>query len=270
MCALKLNEVKLGPIRKGGFIISYTGTIPNGAKLTLCLSNCKNNYQIDMTGRNQKNILGSDNLAAFLACIRMNNLWGKKAKCSLMVSLNKKVIETVESPEFDCPVRPYVGRLNPTDVGVEVTNPNKPKYTGNGKGRMLYMPSIDQCYYFSYDGKFETNNLNRGYDCITYAGAAFGVNPSTEAMSAYGTRLADHLGATQCMLENKTGDEIKEYFTNNPRGTFLMWSDSHVVIIHNSFVHEFSQSRDGYVSTSISNWWFGSKRYWVRKPRKQF
>jgi hypothetical protein len=135
---------------------------------------------------------------------------------------------------------------------------------------MFHMPAIDGCYYFAWGGKFETSDLMRGFDCTTYAGAVFGVDAATGALSGYGTQLANHLHATQCNLENKTGADITAYFIRNPRGTFLMWSDSHVVIVQNALVHEFSQTRGGYAATPIAAWRFGSKRYWIRKPQKQF
>jgi hypothetical protein len=168
---------------------------------------------------------------------------------------------------FDAPVRPYVGQLGPR-LGAAATGPPL-RYTGNGTGRMLHFPVIDGCYYFSYNNVFETEDRMRGFDCTTYAGAVFGVDASTGALNGYGTKLANHLGALQCDLENKTGDEIKAYFSKNRQGTFLMWNAHHVVVVVNGTVHEFAQSRGGYSATSVDIWGFHG-RYWVRKPRTQF
>lgn len=88
-------------------------------------------------------------------------------------------------------------------------------------------------------------------------------------MSLYGTQLADYLGAVPCGLENKTGEKIKAHFAGMPTDTYLMWSAHHVVVIVNSQVHEFSQTRHGYVVTHIQNWHFGGN-WWVRKTRQQF
>lgn len=267
MGALQVKDVKLGAINKGGYIISYTGSFPTGTTLTLCLSNPRQG--LDVTGRNANDLLGPDNMPRFLALIGNGQLWGKRARCRLIVSKAGQVVAEALSPPFDCPVRPYFGVLTPSSVGNGGTGP-KLRYTGNGTGRMLRMPAIDGCYYFAWAGRFETSDSMRGYDCTTYAGAVFGVDAATGAMSGYGTKLANHLGASQCNLENKTGDDIRKYFSGSPRGTFLMWSDSHVVVILNAVVHEFSQSKGGYAATPIAFWGFGSKRYWVRKPQKQF
>jgi hypothetical protein len=267
MSTLQLKDVKLKAIKNGGYIISYSGNVPSGATLTLYLSNPTQG--LDVTGRNANDLLGYDNMARFLACIGKEQLWGRRAQCRLMVSKSGQVVAEAQSPPFDCPVRPYVGVLAPSSVGDGGVGP-KLRYTGNGTGRMLHMPAIDGCYYFAWAGKFETSELMRGYDCTTYVGAIFGVDSATGAMGGYGTHLANHLGASLCNLENKTGDDIRKYFSENTRGTFLMWSDSHVVVVHNTVVHEFSQSKCGYVATPISSWGFGVKRYWVRKPLRQF
>lgn len=73
---------------------------------------------------------------------------------------------------------------------------------------MFYQPSIDRKYYFAYGGKFETDNTMRGFTCITFIGAVCGVDPSSGAMGAYGTQLANHLAATMCDMENKKESDI--------------------------------------------------------------
>jgi len=267
MSTLTLNEIKLGAIRKGGYIIGYTGSVPSGATLSLCLS--KPQLAFDVTARNSQDLLGADNMSRFLACIGAEQLWGKTAECRLIVTKSGRAIAEAKSRRFDCPVRPFVGKLSPSDVGIGGVGPRL-RYTGNGSGRMLYMPAIDNCYYFAWGGRFETSDSMRGYDCTTYVGAVFGVDPATGAMSGYGTQLANHLNASQCNLENKTCEQIRKFFSDRGHGTYLMWSDSHVMIVQHGVVHEFSQGKSGYVATPVATWGFGSKRYWVRKPQVQF
>lgn len=263
---LKLNPISPGLIRNGGYIISYTGNLSPGTTLWLGLPDLQ--HAVDVTKRNQKDLLNATNLPQFLSFIGRQKLWGTQGTCRLFVMRGSTVLEQSNEQRFDCPVRPYVGRLCP-ELGKGDTGPQL-QYTGVVNGRMLYQPAIDGCYYFAYGGKFETDNRMRGLNCITYAGAVFGVDPACGAMSCYGTQLANHLGAQPCDLENKTGQEIKAYFVRSPKGTYLMWSSTHTVIVVNGMVHEFSQGRGGYVSTSIQQWGFGSARYWVRKTLQQF
>jgi hypothetical protein len=263
---LKLNTVSLGRIRNGGYLVGYEGNIPSGASLLLSVSD--EQHTLDVTRQKQGDILDARNMSAFLALIGNQKLWGTQATCRLLTVSGGKVVGRSNEQTLDCPVRPYVGRLAP-ELGRGDTGP-KLQYTGVSNGRMLFQPAIDGCYYFAYGGKFETDNLMRGLNCITYAGAVFGVDPASGAMSGYGSHLAAHIGAVRCGLENKTADEVKVYFRTNPRGTYLMWSSTHTVIIVNGMVHEFSQSQGGYASTSVERWRFGVSRYWVRKTPKQF
>ena len=87
-------------------------------------------------------------------------------------------------------------------------------------------------------------------------------------MSAYGTKLADHVGAKKCDMEEKQGPAIKKFFSKpeNRSGIYFMWSSGHIVIVDGGQVHEFT-NRDGggYKTCDINDYPFrksGSKSYW--------
>ena len=139
-------------------------------------------------------------------------------------------------------------------------------------GRMLHIPAIDGCYYFAYANRFETKNAMRGFNCITYAGAVFGVDAAASGhpMSAYGTQLANHCQCIPCDLENRTVAEVRGFFAKHPAGTYLMWSEHHTVVVVNGTVHEFREKRRGYNVEPIAQWQHHDERWWVRRTPKQF
>jgi hypothetical protein len=277
--SIKLNSIKLQPIIKGGYLVSYTGSVPTDSRLMLAVSNSLSTASnitsaIDVTHQPASHLLNMTNLPSFLALVGKHGLWGTKGYCSLIIAKAGAVVAKSNVETFVAPVRPYTGKLGPF-IGRPDSGP-KYQYTQNPNGRMLHIPAIGGCYYFEIDAGpnkhcFETNNNMRGLNCITFAGAVFGVSASTGAMSGYGTKLANHLGATQCNLENKSDTEIRAYFAKHPTGTYLMWSATHVVVVVNSKVYEFAHSKHGYAGDQpIEKWNFYNSRHWVRKTPKQF
>ncbi len=273
MSALTLHPITLGPISKGGYVISYEGTIPPGASLLLGVPDVL--HSIDVTRQNPKDLLTPANLPVFLARIgNRRTWWGTTGHCRLFLTRGGSVIAQSNEQPFDCPVRPYVGSLRP-ELGRGDGGPPL-QYTGTPPrypdGRMLHVPAIDGCYYFAFANRFETRNAMRGFNCITYAGAVFGVDAgaSTRPMSVYGTQLANHCGCIPCDLENKTLEDVRGFFAKNPRGTYLMWSEHHTVVVVNATVHEFRERRRGYNVEPISRWAHHDVRWWVRRAPKQF
>ena len=261
-----LDPVRLGPIRNGGYIIGYDGAVPNRSTLLLGLPDV--DHSMDVTGRKQKDLLGPDNLPTFLSLIGKQKWWGMKGRCTLFVMNGDTVVTRSTEQLFDCPVRPYVGPLRP-EMGKGDAGPAL-KYTGVSDGRMLFMPALDGCYYFAFNGRFETENDMRGFNCITYAGAVLGVDPSTKAMAAYGTQLANHCGCVPCNLENKSLADVRAFFAKNRVGTYLMWSEHHTVLVVNGMVHEFRQLLGRYNTQPVGEWTHSDSRWWVRKTPKQF
>jgi hypothetical protein len=266
-------QVSPGRIKAGGYVISCEGAVSPGAKLLLGVPDVQSS--MDVTGKNPKDLLNSANLPLFLSLIgKQKTWWGTKGRCCLFVMRGGSVIAQSNEQSFDCPVRPYVGPLRP-ELGRGDAGPPL-QYTGTPPkypdGRMLHIPALDGCYYFAFGGRFETNNAKRGFNCITYVGAVFGVDATEESkpMSSYGTRLANYCGCVPCDVENKTLPDVRAFFAKNRTGTYLMWSEGHIVIVVNGTVHEFREKRRGYNVEPIATWEHRDDRWWVRRPATQF
>ncbi|MGE0646136.1 MAG: peptidoglycan-binding protein [Nitrospira sp.] len=280
---LKLKPISLGKIDRGGYIISYEGEVPPPPvyKVLLCVSNPlytndvpgkiltgeNRKHCIDISGRNKSDVIGPDNLPAFLQQMEVPPLWGGKAHCRLYVLRQDDTIVSCSNIELlDCPVRPLKCELTP-ELGRGDDGPSL-AYTGIQTGRMLHHVPINKGYFFKYAGKFETTNDMRGLNCITYVGAVYGVDSSTGAMGSYGTQLAEVIGATKCDMENKKEADIKAFFSGHTKETYIMWSSSHVVLVVSGVVYEFSESKGGFVVTPVDDWNFHGKQYWIRKSPK--
>jgi hypothetical protein len=264
--SVKLHPIHLKKIKEGGYRISYTGKAPANSRLLLLIN--EQLPGVDVTAAPPHDLLHAANLPAFLACIGNLKLWGQEAGCRLFAVQGGQTSAISNGEKLACPVRPYVGRLGP-ELGRPDSGP-KLNYTGVQDGRMLAQPAIDGCHYFAYGGHFETSNDLRGLNCITYAGAVFGVDPASGALRGNGAKLSDYLRAEPCGLEMKTGVEIKQFFSEKPHGTYLVWNAHHVVVLWAGKVYEFSQSHHGFRVTPIPAWHFASPPFWVRRTPKQF
>lgn len=216
----------------------------------------------------------------------------------LYVVLNDQVISESNMQILNCPVQPHNGKMLPLD---EVNNGRKLTYQGdpdageNGEywGRMFHQIAGYDGYFFRYLSSLETDNAKRGFDCITYAGAACGASIHRMKASA---DLAASLDATACSvetsvekpgtkgapptvtkataaLENAELKYVKEFFRTNTTGYFLMWSTGHIVLVGNGVVHEFTPKAgiSGYAATPVQTWLetTKAKKLTVRKlPKK--
>lgn len=264
---LTLKPIALGKIRNGGYVIAFDGDVPAASSLWLSVGDTDN--VMEVSGANHKDLLNFTNLPRFLTLIGRKRLWGTTAKCRLIAKRGTSVVEQSNEQTFSTPVRPYVGRLAPTlgshaPLSYTGTPPHYPD------GRVLHVPAIDGCHYFAYGGKFETDNKKRGFNCITYVGAVFGVDSSSGAMSAFGTQLAVHCGCAPCDCENKPLDDVKRFFKKNVAGTYFMWSEHHIVLVVNAVVHEFREKRGGYNTQPVADWDHRDNRWWVRRSLRQF
>lgn len=268
--SVSLNPIRHLPISQGGFSISYRGKAPSGTTVWLGLPDATN--AIDVTNKPQSAIIDSANLPRFLSLIGHQHAWGSSQQCRLFVRRGSELIAQSQQLRFDCPVRPYVGRLEPSlgkgDAGPPLRYTGTPPHYPDG--RVLRVPAIDGCHYFSHKGFFETDNNKRGFNCITYVGAVYGVDVKSKAMSAYGTQLANHCGCTIIGCENQTLDKVKAFFIAHPRGTYLMWSSHHIVIVVNAVVHEFREKFGRYNSQPIAQWTHRDNHWWVRKSMQSF
>lgn len=271
MNTLRLRPISLGKIRNGGYVIGYDGTLPVGARLRLGLPDLNNS--IDVTGRTKDDLLDFTNLARFLTCIGLNKTWwGRQGRCKLYVQVGQNVVAESNEQSFVCPVRPLVGRPSPA-FGRGDSGPML-RYTGTppkyADGRYLFVPEIDGCHYFAFGGRFETDDAKRGFNCITFVGAVFGVDVNSGAMSSFGTQLAQHCGCTATDCENKSLAEAKAFFDQHPAGTYFMWSAHHIVLVVNGVVHEFREKFGRYNMQSINAWSHHDSQWWVRRSVKHF
>jgi hypothetical protein len=271
MTPLTLRPIALGKIRHGGYVVGYDGTVPVGARLHLGLPDLNN--AIDVTGHSKDDLLNANNLPLFLACIGRNRTWwGGQGRCRLYVKVGTNAVAESNEQTFSCPVRPLVGRASP-ELGRGDNGPLL-RYTGTppnyADGRYLFVPAIDNCHYFAYGGRFETDDNKRGFNCITYVGAVFGVDVNSGAMSSFGTELAQHCGCTATECENKSLADAKAFLASRRVGTYFMWSAHHIVLVVNGVVHEFREKYGRYNAQSVAAWSHGDNHWWVRKSLRQF
>ncbi len=276
-----LSPISMDRITRGGYKISYIGeTLPFPYRQLLGVSRSayafpdgsqlvdESKFCIDLTGRNPNDLIDVDNLPHLLDLFRRWSSWGLELSCKILVVRSGSIISSSNSEAIKCPVQPYEGELKSPSTAVKLgIGDNGPRftYTGIQTGRMLHHKKIDGKYFFKYGGLFETSNLMRGFNCITYIGAVFAVDSASRAMSYRGGELAKYLKAEKCGMESKKSAEIKEFFAENPKGMYLMWSMGHVVLVIDGVVHEFSQSKGGYASTKAANWGYGIHFYTIRK-----
>ena len=73
------------------------------------------------------------------------------------------------------------------------------------------------------------------------------------------------LGARKVDMESKKGDEVVEFFTRGKgkTGTYIMFSEKHVMAVINSVVYEFTYG--GFKKTKIASRKLSKLPYWVRK-----
>ncbi|HYA98100.1 MAG TPA: hypothetical protein VEH49_08400, partial [Methylomirabilota bacterium] len=281
--------------KQGGYVVSYEGSIPpSGYQLYLSVSRgaCITSGDqfdpssgcIDVTKRPKNDLICWDNLPDLLTIIGQQGLWSSPATVALCVTRNRMVISYSNVQFMSCPIKPFAGRLRSCLEAVSADHYNFGEdggsppllYTGNpngsGGGSFLLIPPIDGDYYFltptactdgSAHGRFAVANDRRGLDCITFVGGVLGADADTGNMANTGKELAEYLQSESCNMENKSGDELKQFFSDHPDGTYIMWSGGHVVLVVDAVIHEFTFG--GYKRTAIENW-SPTKKYSVRKP----
>ena len=268
---LVLEPIYLGDIRKGGYLIKYDTSTKEGiptSKYKVFLGLSSQTHLLDVTACNNRDIMTSKNLPDLLKLITELEQWGSLIVCRLYLKRDSQVISQSKQQNLTAPVKPYKSSLEPSLGSTAGLN-----YTGNGTGRMLHVPAIDGKYYFHYKYKFVTKVSERGFDCTTYVGVVYGVDAyagGVKPMSEYGTQLANYVGTTKCDMEGKKDNDIKAFFEKNNKGTYMMWSSRHVVLVEDAKVHEFSESKKGYNTDPVSDWNFHGATYWIRKVDKAY
>lgn len=249
---LKLGAIKLTGISQGGYEIGFTGDVPEGYTALFAVGG--DQQTLDITKG-----YDSGKLTDLLDAIDAANAWGTQADCYVTLAKGGKVTGPKSNVvKLTCPVAPHAGGL-----GLDALGKSEYVYCGNGHGRIL-STSIGGKYYFKYGGKFETDPKMRGFDCISYVGSAYGMQGS---MNAYGSQLAQAMGASEVDMEAKMKDEIVPFFTtgDGKSGTYIMFTERHVVVVKGGSVYEFSESKKGFAKTAAASWGYANLPHWIRK-----
>jgi hypothetical protein len=184
-------------------------------------------------------------------------------------------VSTSEVQLLPAPVQPHNGRLLALD---RLNNGPKLTYQGDATGyhgRMFAQIPGYSKYLFIYHytisggGQLETDQQYRGFDCTTYVGTTCAGSNMHMAASE---DLANSLGASPVsitrVVKDKKGKEttqviqlektepanVKEFFAGSPRGYYLIFSNSHIVLVAEGVVHEFAESKSGYDATEVTRW----------------
>ena len=176
---------------------------------------------------------------AVLAAIDQFGKWGQEIQ--LWMVAEKNGVPAVQTPpvKYLTHVKPFYGKLTISSISADQPQMT---YPGNGCGRLLSR-SINGRYYFVYGGKFETNNLMRGFDCTTFPMALFAVHRRLPG-KGYGKDLGDLLGVSKCDLEQIKSADLKKRFTEDtiPVGVYLLFSEGHVLLYNSdiNMLYEFN------------------------------
>lgn len=225
-------------IDNGAYQIKVVGAVPPGGAVFLCLESAQN--RVDITG-------GYDRakLPALLKAIAALGKWGTTIRAWAVIEQNGKFVCESPAQNLLCPVKPFDGPL--TFDGMKAANPWL-TFAGDGYGRLL-TDAIDGKYYFRHGfltqgGTLETKAVRRGFDCTTFPMALFQKN--INMIGKDGTPLAVALGAQPCDMELKYESQLKKFFADseNANGLYFMWSEGHVVLVKNAFIHEFTNRLD--------------------------
>ena len=270
----------------GAFLIKYTGqrppepyrvllnltsiappTLLPGKPLGQEAANC-----MEVTTRPSTGLLSKENLAEFLALVEKRKVWGdKKAAIRLVVIRDDQVVSVSTHKVFNAPVQPWAKAVEPKEIGKGDDGP-KLQYIGTGDapfiGRYFYSKPIGGKYYWKYGSELVTEDKYRGFDCITFVGSLYLMEPTSGADNPFANsqNMADALGAeavewTDAKKQNHVkegeakGSVIKKFFAEpDHNGTYLLWKGSHITLVIDKTVYEFGHSAGGYKETAVSSW----------------
>ncbi len=272
---LKLASITADSISKGGYKIIATPVIPDKPfQVLLGLSPYVGDC-IDVTGRPKEYLMTPALLTDLLRIIQRKNCWSTSIEVRLYVTCGQVAVSKSLPKKLPCPVQPHNGQLLPLD---QANNGPALRYLGDSEtgpfyGRFLTEHPLGFFLfdYFTKSAILETDPTKRGFDCVTYCGAALN---SSRDHRAEASDLAASLGASTIefeiqdqapagkktplkrtiTLERADPADIKLYFATDRPGTFLVYSTGHVVIVRNNTVHEFAYSKQGYRETPVLDW----------------
>ncbi|MBI5179431.1 MAG: hypothetical protein HZA04_09270 [Nitrospinae bacterium] len=286
---LTLKSISLTYIRNGGYAIAYSGFVPPASYKVLLYPEGRGQrsyYELpddalDITKPGLNNAKATvrlkveTTLPGLLKLIEQENAWGGwlPFKAHLVNAANG-VVTSSNDMILQCPIKPYAG---PIQLAMAQNGPPM-YYTGKTTGRYFWPSPFGGKRFFSYGGKFETEMAKRGFDCTTYVGTVLGLNPLAGQMAGDGLDLANLAGAEIVRYEYAPGQTkemesinsktLKEFFSKNAEGAYIVWSAGHVMLVRDAVVHEFSipDGLPGYYQRKVADRpWQSGTTYSVRK-----
>jgi hypothetical protein len=253
---LKLVGIRLASLRanRGGYRVDFEGELPVQSYTLHLLVPPTSSVRLPEGAipLSRKGELDRNGLVRLLAAIDTLRAWATASEGCLVVARDDGAVVTQSNVQsFDCPIRPYSGRL--VSNLAELDPPMD--YTIETEAAFFTIPPIGGSYYFIYGGLLVTDPAMRGFDCTTYAGSVLGVDARANdlPMGGTGETLANHLEAEAVGLESASDQAIRSFFATHTQGVFIAWNVGHVILVVNGVAHEFTTApRRGYMRRPIA------------------
>jgi hypothetical protein len=170
--------------KRGNYTLNYTTaskkpvTFAGRRHCSLQLEIHDASHRFDVSSVKSGHPIGEGNLWSFLNHVNNLNLWAvdavREVDCRLVVNYNGKEIVS-NTCSVRTPVRPWTGALDPDRFAED----NSIKYCrsegGRYAGRSLTKVGMHNCFTFLHT--LETDPSMRGFCCIGFVGAVFGIAP---------------------------------------------------------------------------------------------
>lgn len=202
----------------------------------------------------------------------------------LLVTPEARLIAASKSCKVDAPFKPYAFELA-AELGIQpglgeaagIPYSGDDGVTGN-VAPVLYHRRINGKYYFVVKNEFMTQNypkqngdltrvklsLRRGFNCTTFIGSVFHVDPNGKDGNVYvqPEMLARHLSNKSPPKEASTKTAWDEFWRAdaNRSGTFICHSSGHMCLIKDAVVHEFNSSKPCGVGDQCERGYFVTER----------
>ena len=280
-----------------GYEIKHRGEIPQDGPFKVWLrvsttefskktESCLSTKGLDVTqacldvARQQRSALITfENFADFMTILDEQSLWTtdkvKMAYAALFVENkdNFKTISISDSVPFECPIKPWDGRL-PDLLGGRVTELWYNKcflFIHKGADRDAkenLAADINGKYYFvsERDGcRLAIQSNERALNCISFIAGVYKVSPAT-GQTQTSAGLAAKISNNATESTNMTPQQVKQYFQTHQQGYYMMRTESlpvggHCVLVVDGAVCEFTALNDnvikqnGFVRTASINDW---------------
>lgn len=241
---------------------------------------------------NSLDITAGASIESILALLDATMKWGQFVQVWAEARASNQSIATSNKINLRIHVKPL-----PANITFDVLARERLTYPGNGFGRTLTKQRINNKWYFRHGSILECNPAMRGFDCTTFLMSIFNTYPVMSG--AYGTKLADALGAQKCDLEMLQWTQVRDMFkaTEVPysappltrsgppsfikrdpfakatiadsfdrSGVYIIWSAGHIVLYQDGMIHEYTFG--GYKTTpaQFRDWSLAPQGlWWIRR-----